>query len=120
MLRKVILKRVQGGGGKAKQLLYGTSTVRGTFTQLFETDAQWLKARSATITSLKSTITGPVALPNYFFEMFEPEVKLQPTGLKIDSADGVMQVFNWRSIRKNDATNSPIRFRVANGTATYA
>jgi len=114
--RKVITKRVHGASGKAKALLYGKSMVRGTLTKYFESDADWLKARSATLIALKSTLTSGF----YSLEASMPEVKLKPSGLKIDSEDGVMQPFEFSSLRKSNTTDTPIKLTLVNGVAAYA
>lgn len=118
IMRKVVEKRVQGKGGIASELRFGGSTVRGQLTKYFETDALATKARVETITSLQTTING-LAGTNYFAQMLMPEVKVFPVGRKIDGDNGVMQVFDFRSIRKSNTTTSPIQFLLANGTVTY-
>jgi hypothetical protein len=114
--RDVNIKRPHGKGGKGSQIIYGGSKVRGKFSQYFETDAQWLKARNETLTSLQSTITGPT---NYFLQALMPEVKLKPVGLGIQNADGVTQEFDFYSVRKANTTTAPIQFLLANGVVTY-
>lgn len=115
--RNIVEKRPHGKGGKASELRYGDDKVSGGLDVFFETDALWAKSRNGTLTALAATlVSGADSLA-----MTMPEVKLEPVGPKVEGADGIMQSFRYRSIKKASA-DAPIKFVTtnANAGATYA
>jgi hypothetical protein len=109
--RKVVEKRVSGSSGVATQLRAGKSQVRLVVTCFWESDARWARARAGTITQVQATAVDNAANS---MVMLTTEVKLQPTGPKIEGADGVMQEFAAVSFRKTNTVDTPVKFTTIN------
>ena len=114
LTRRAVQKRPHSSAGLAKEIKYGGFKVGGVIDMFFESDAQWLKARTGVLSALKATIVSGTAS----LEALMPEVKFEPAGPKIESEDGITQSFNYRAIKKANA-DSPIKLTLINGVASY-
>lgn len=102
--------------GVATELRMKKKTVTGKVVFWFESDARWARVRAGTRTNLKYTLIDGDA-NDAMGEM--KEVVLEPTGVKLNDKDGVIQEFVFQSIRYSNLTETPIKWTHNNSVATY-
>lgn len=111
---RLVAVRPHGAGGKAVQLMRGGWVVSGTLSAYFVSDAQYLKARNQTPFVILATQTNGAASR----AITMPEVKLVPSGPKVEGEDGIMQDFEYEAYMGVSA-DAPIKFVTTNAVATY-
>lgn len=105
---------VIGDGGQRGEIPLGMVGVSGSFTALFEDDTLLASARNNTDQDFNITLTN--GANSISFDM--NEVVLEPTGVTVDSPQGLTQTFNYTAFWKNDDIESSIVVTVVNDGAT--
>ena len=100
----VVEKRVIGKA-YAQELKRKGAKVTGTVELFFESDTRWARVRAGTPTTLRGTIVAGATQA----QLDLLEVKLQPTGPKVEGEDGILQKYAYKAFRKTDITNTPIK-----------
>jgi hypothetical protein len=105
---------VIGDGGIRGEIPLGMVGVSGSFTALYENDTLLAAARDNVDQTLNITLTngsGGIA-----FDM--EEVVLEPTGVTVDSPQGLTQTFNYTAFWRAGASSSALVITLTNDAAT--
>lgn len=105
---------VIGDGGTRGDIPLGMAGVSGSFTALYENDTLLAAARNNTDQTLTITLTNGANV--LVFDM--DEVVLEPTGVTIDSPQGLTQTFNYTAFWRAGGTSSAITVALTNDVAT--
>lgn len=105
---------VIGDGGTRGEIPLGMAGVSGSFTALYENDTLLANARNNIDQTLTITLTNGANV--LVFDM--DEVVLEPTGVSVDSPQGLTQSFNYTAFWRAGATNSAITIALTNDSAT--
>lgn len=114
IVRKVHEKRPSGKAGVATELRCGTARVSGMLKVYFESDARWLRARNGTVTPIVATLNAGTDSSVITLT----ECRLQPVGPKEEGEDGILQTYAFKSVRKTNLTDTPLKIVTTCGTAT--
>lgn len=105
---------VIGDGGQRGEIPLGMVGVNGSFTALYEDDTLLAAARDNINQDFNITLTN--GANSIAFDM--NEVVLEPTGVTIDSPQGLTQTFNYTAFWASDAGNSALIVTVVNDSET--
>lgn len=105
---------VIGDGGVRGEIPLGMAGVSFTFTALYEDDTLLAAARNNTDQAFNITLTNGADVMSFDLA----ECVLEPTGVTVDSPQGLTQTFNGSAFWKSDAANSAIVIAVTNDEAT--
>jgi len=105
---------VIGDGGVRGEIPLGMVGVSGSFTALFEDDALLADARNNVDKALKITLTNGTNVVDFDMK----EVVLEPTGVTVDSPQGLTQTFNYTAFWRADAGSSALTVALTNDSAT--
>lgn len=105
---------VIGDGGTRGDIPLGMVGVSGTFTALYEDDTLLAAARNNTDQAFVITLISGVNI----LEFDMAEVTLSPTGVVVDSPQGLVQTFDYTAFWKADADESALLVKLTNSNAT--
>lgn len=105
---------VIGDGGQRGEIPLGMAGVSGSFTALYENDTLLAAARDNVDQAFNITLTNGADIIS--FDM--PEVVLEPTGVTVDSPQGLTQTFNYTAFWLADAANSALVVALTNDAAS--
>ena len=103
-----------GDGGVRGEIPLGMAGVSGSFTALFENSTLLDAAKANTTQSLTVTLTNGANSIEFDLE----EVTLEPTGVSIDSPQGLSQTFNYTAFWNAGTNASALQVTVVNDSAT--
>ena len=103
-----------GDGGTRGDIPLGMAGVTGSFTALYEDDTLLAAARNNVDQALNITLTNGVSI--LAFDMLE--VVLEPTGVTVDSPQGLTQTFNYTAFWRAGADSSALTVKLTNDSAT--
>lgn len=105
---------VIGDGGVRGEIPLGMVGVSGSFTALYENDTLLAAARNNVDQALTITLTNGANTMVFAME----EVVLEPTGVAIDSPQGLSQTFNYTAFWRAGTTSSALTVAITNDSAT--
>ena len=103
-----------GGGGTRGEIPLGMVGVSGSFTALYENDTLLAAARNNVDQALNITLTNGATIIAFDME----EVVLEPTGVVVDSPQGLSVTFNYTAFWRAGTANSSLTVAVTNEVAT--
>ena len=103
-----------GGGGVRGEIPLGMVGVSGSFTALYENDTLLAAARDNVDQTLVITLTNGATI----LEFTMNEVVLEPTGVVVDSPQGLSVSFNYSAFWRSNATSSSLIVALTNEVAT--
>ena len=105
---------VIGDGGTRGDIPLGMAGVSGSFTALFENDTLLADARNNVDKDFNITLTNGTSVLSFDMN----EVTLEPTGVTIDSPQGLTQTFNFTAFWATHGDGSALVTKLTNTTAT--
>lgn len=105
---------VIGDGGTRGEIPLGMVGVSGSFTALYENDTLLAAARNNVDQVLNITLTNGATIIEFDME----EVVLEPTGVVVDSPQGLSVTFNYTAFWRAGTANSSLTVSVTNEVAS--
>lgn len=103
-----------GDGGQRGDIPLGMAGATGSFTALYENDTLLAAARDNVDQTLNITLTNGASIIEFDME----EVVLEPTGVTVDSPQGLSQTFNYTAFWRAGASSSALVVTLTNDAAT--
>ena len=103
-----------GDGGIRSDIPLGMASLTGSFTAFYEDDTLLAAARNNTDQSFSITLTNDINKLEFIMD----EVILEPTGVTVDTPQGLQQTFNFQAFYKTGANGSLLTVKLTNDTDT--